>query len=530
MLGIQFFRSKNIINIVRNTFVFLKKDSRVEYPPSIKRLIAFGINAQLAYKYYMVNFPENPSAGVAGIIRAGLKSLVHATQVKIGCSPEQMVTEAITKAIDIEHEKIMKESALIFAKVAKEEGITFDESTPELLEDRIKKAITKELPFPIEIEFEEVETEPYKTDLKVLKVGVPALDLPHMAKLRHSDAAKILYELPERFSPKDILLLSSEEKGSHLIKTINSIVGEDAPLELKLKVLEKLLSELKNLGLVEKYREVYLNKINLQRKFAIGRKIKMFKHEGVDSFSTVKFAKPRPLGAERYGSKVAELGKPITKLRRQLTFKKIVSRIAKQQHIRPEDIIAKTYKPSVRADFLIALDSSQSMQGAGLTETKFDDAKQAVVKLVQTISQTGNDRLGVVTFEVTSDIAAHLTPVRTHKQQLIKLLDGVSASGGTKISTALEKAETEFKKSKAQIKILILLSDGETKDDQELCREIARRLANQNVIIHAIGLGSSYDEKFLGNLSKIGRGIFIAARDSKNLDAIVQTLYALSRI
>jgi len=539
MLAPTIFQSSNILNIVKNTYRYLLLDERLSRPPSIARLIAFYSNAQPSYKFYLINFPDNPDAGLEGIIRAAIKSLALSIRVKQDNEPEIVILEAVTRAIEQEGatisdaflEKLLKNLGhsddIDIEEIAEDiQHLQDEEVDPQLAmemltmdEDLLGRRVRAIFNALMDDEFEEKkefdDTGKHKLDLRS-----PVLDLP--TKLIKAEEG---IEVDDEFNSEDLLRLAGSEAGEHLIERINQIVGEDAPLSIKLAILRELLQD------VNLEEEGYDLTSPVEKPHRHSRKIlSETRHMRLTSFRltsrgshVLNLTRPQLFGVEVRGIKSLEPGQQANRIRRQLTARKASARSIKGQSLRPEDIILKTYKPGVRADFVVAVDCSDSMRGAGAERNKLTDAKRAILKLIEAADK--DDKMAIITFETRASVVLPLTKVREIGKELPDFLVGLRPSGGTKIASAFTESERQFERSRAKTRFLILLTDGDTKDDQKECCRLARKLYRRFTSINTIAIGRYCDEGFLRRLAKIGRGSYIHVQDSSDWSKVSSICY-----
>ena len=139
-------------------------------------------------------------------------------------------------------------------------------------------------------------------------------------------------------------------------------------------------------------------------------------------------------------------------------------------------------------DVVLVLDISGSM-----VDEKLDNTKEAAVEFVNTVLPE-NARISLVTYDSNADIVNGFT---TNQSQLITNINGLSTKGSTNIDEALQTAEALLSKSKANKKIIVLMSDGEPnvgRVGDELI-QYANTIKNQDIYIYTLGFFDSYGSK-----------------------------------
>ena len=137
-------------------------------------------------------------------------------------------------------------------------------------------------------------------------------------------------------------------------------------------------------------------------------------------------------------------------------------------------------------DVVVALDVSRSMMAQDVLPSRLDRAKLAVNRL---IGQLGQDRFGLVVFAGTAHTQIPLTNDHLAAQMLLQSVNTESVSvQGTAIGRALERAMASLPDENMKNKTIILVSDGESHEDDPL--EYAHRAKEMGVTIHTVGIGS----------------------------------------
>lgn len=163
---------------------------------------------------------------------------------------------------------------------------------------------------------------------------------------------------------------------------------------------------------------------------------------------------------------------------------------------------APTAPPAVAVplNFCMVLDHSGSMQGA-----KLESMKAATRRLIETL--TPQDVVSIVIFDDTVQTLVPATPA-TDTAALLAAVDQIVESGGTAMSLGMQAGQTELQKYAGPDRLshLLLLTDGQTWGDEELCRTIARSLGQAGVRITALGLGAEWNEALLDDLAEATGG------------------------
>jgi hypothetical protein len=150
------------------------------------------------------------------------------------------------------------------------------------------------------------------------------------------------------------------------------------------------------------------------------------------------------------------------------------------------------------------IDKSGSMAGDNIRL-----AREAAIAAAETLEE--GDAVGVIAFDIEPKVVLEPTPVA--RMDFIRdRIAQIGAHGGTNIHPALEAAHRVLRDSPAQIRHVILLSDGVTQVSNY--PEIARRLAAARITLSAICVASGFefDATLMNNLATWGGGRFYFAQ------------------
>ena len=152
------------------------------------------------------------------------------------------------------------------------------------------------------------------------------------------------------------------------------------------------------------------------------------------------------------------------------------------------------------ANVALVLDRSGSMDGE-----KMENLKEAVGFLVDHLSDS--DLIAVTIFDDQVETLIPSQPAK-NRDDIKKTLAKVIARGGTQISDGLKAGMEELKKgcSNDRINRIILLTDGQTWDDEDTCLKLAEAAGKQGIAITSIGIGDEWNEKLLLKIAEASRG------------------------
>ena len=152
------------------------------------------------------------------------------------------------------------------------------------------------------------------------------------------------------------------------------------------------------------------------------------------------------------------------------------------------------------ANFGLVLDRSGSMDGE-----KMDNLKEAVGYVADHLSD--NDLVSVTVFDDQVETLIPNQPAK-NREEIKSRLATVIPRGGTQISDGLKAGIDEVKKgfSKDRVNHILLLTDGQTWDDEDACLKLADEAGKQGIAITSIGIGEDWNEKLLLRLSELSHG------------------------
>ncbi len=201
-------------------------------------------------------------------------------------------------------------------------------------------------------------------------------------------------------------------------------------------------------------------------------------------------------------------------------------------------------------DIVIVLDESPSMLAQDFKPNhRFDAAKEVIREFVQ---NRENDQIGLVSF---SDDAVFRVPPTVDYPLLLSRLDSLEIEGlgdGTAIGMGISLGALHLQRSRAQGRVIILLTDGEN-NAGEVSPQAASELAqNLNIRIYSIGIGregeaymevkdpksgriikgkykGKFDEALLESISKLSGGRYYHASSPGTLRAIFEQIDAMEK-
>jgi len=158
----------------------------------------------------------------------------------------------------------------------------------------------------------------------------------------------------------------------------------------------------------------------------------------------------------------------------------------------------------------IVLDTSGSMSG-----NKLREARQSVLRLLDRMSS--DDQVALVRYDSRAQLMQPLARVGRVRRSLSRRLGELRASGGTNIPAALRAGLGALRPTDSdRVTRLVLVSDG-LDDTRALAADIARGGTARGVTVSALGIGLDFDEAYLSELARVGRGNFGFVDDASTL-------------
>lgn len=167
-------------------------------------------------------------------------------------------------------------------------------------------------------------------------------------------------------------------------------------------------------------------------------------------------------------------------------------------------------------DIVVALDISNSMKATDIAPDRLSRAKQFISQLTDHLL---DDRLGLVLFAGNAYAQMPLTFDReAAKMYVAAAHPDYIATQGTSIGDAFKKSDLLFGKESERFKSIILITDGETHDEDAM--DMAKELAKKGVMINTIGIGSPEGSTILdstGNAKKDAAGKVVVSKLNEQL-------------
>lgn len=155
----------------------------------------------------------------------------------------------------------------------------------------------------------------------------------------------------------------------------------------------------------------------------------------------------------------------------------------------------------------MVIDHSGSMSttadGGNTGATCLDLAKEAAIEGAKTVRD--NDSIGVLAFDDSFGWAVPMQKA-TNRDGINSGISGIDYGGGTSIYPALEEAAKELQRSDAQIKHIILLTDGQ--DYYNNYGDVINQINDSGITLSTVAVGPDSDQNLLQDLANKCGGRF----------------------
>lgn len=160
----------------------------------------------------------------------------------------------------------------------------------------------------------------------------------------------------------------------------------------------------------------------------------------------------------------------------------------------------------------LVIDRSGSM----MDENKINFARQAALSVIAGLKST--DNLGIVAYDDVIQILRESSP-RGDGTAARKAVDTLQPGGATNILDGLKEGYRQVQKrfSADSINQVILVSDGVVTaglDDVNAFRELASKMADEDIQTTAVGMGMEFDERLMSAIAQSGRGGYHFIKDA----------------
>lgn len=167
----------------------------------------------------------------------------------------------------------------------------------------------------------------------------------------------------------------------------------------------------------------------------------------------------------------------------------------------------------------LVMDRSGSMANLAGNEPKIT-MSQGAANIAVDFALQHKDDLGVVSFDIAPHILLPLQRIGTPRTaaHAHRLINAMTADGGTNIYGALQAGLTQVLRSHAPYRHIILMTDGVSNPANY--RGLLARIARAHITLSTVGLGQDADVRLLKELARAGRGRFYYTANAADLPHI----------
>jgi Ca-activated chloride channel family protein len=175
-------------------------------------------------------------------------------------------------------------------------------------------------------------------------------------------------------------------------------------------------------------------------------------------------------------------------------------------------------------NFSLVLDRSGSMAGE-----KLHHMKEAAKLVVNRLSD--QDLLSVIVFD-DAEPADLVVPSEFVRDRLAikNRIDSIQERGGTHMSTGMRLGLEQLKNGKSPDRVsnMLLLTDGQTWEDEDECRDLADQCRNSGIPINVLGLGvgaeSNWDPQLLEDLAQRSGGEWMPIESPEQVSQVFEEM------
>ncbi len=165
---------------------------------------------------------------------------------------------------------------------------------------------------------------------------------------------------------------------------------------------------------------------------------------------------------------------------------------------------------------MLVIDKSGSMAGSIGGYTKIDLAKESAISVAELMKE--KDQLGIITFNADAEEIVKLEKLSS-KTKIESKISTIRAGGGTNMYPALNIAFERLNSSDAQIKHVILLSDGMSLKAEE-SYELVKKMSQNSITISTITISDDADKVLMRNMAQVGKGRYYEVININSLPRI----------
>lgn len=170
------------------------------------------------------------------------------------------------------------------------------------------------------------------------------------------------------------------------------------------------------------------------------------------------------------------------------------------------------------AAVVIIIDNSGSMNRSvmGSDRSQQEIANEGAAIAIESMDKA--DLVGVISFNNAYTIEVPLSPNRDPRASAAKVRS-IAPDGGTFLPPALEEAHRQLRNATADVKHVIVLSDGVSQGTEDL-PALVERMAKDKISVSTIAVGDGADATVMSRMASLGNGRFYRVIDANLLPRI----------
>jgi len=167
----------------------------------------------------------------------------------------------------------------------------------------------------------------------------------------------------------------------------------------------------------------------------------------------------------------------------------------------------------------IVIDRSTSMQGQRL-----DQVRSATLGILKGLDP--RDTASIVAFSDRAEVV--VSPAQAKDFAVARArLSLLQAGGGTELGQGLETGLKQLQASftREGVNQLILLTDGRTYGDEELCLKIAEHASAHGITIHGMGIGADWSDRLIDQIASLTGGAVHFLENPRSVGEFLQAVF-----
>ncbi|MGC8782859.1 MAG: VWA domain-containing protein [Armatimonadota bacterium] len=185
----------------------------------------------------------------------------------------------------------------------------------------------------------------------------------------------------------------------------------------------------------------------------------------------------------------------------------------------PVSMDVRKYHSFPSVGIVLVVDDSGSMAMPEGGTTKMELANRAAATVVRFL--TAQDEVGVIAAGSDCRAVVPMWRVGEKKEQILRAIAAFQpGGGGIYVRPGMEAGAKLLQVSRAKLKHMIVLADGDDCDDQEGAIPLAAKLRQAGITVTVVCFGHGKDEAFLQQLAKAGGGRYYFTDRMANLPQI----------